>query len=336
MESEEEVSLISKIINRKSIAFLFCALIASLPIFITNDFYLTILIYLGINIILVEGLILLMGYAGQISLGHAALYGVGAYTSAYLSTRLGFSFWLSFLAGGFSAALIAFLLGLPSLKLKGHYLAMATLGFGEIAYIFFNEAAEITGGVNGFIGIPSPRLFSLDFSSPRIYFELVFLVVLLTILLAREIVRGHRGRALKALHSGEVAAESVGINTAQSKLFIFSLSGFLAGLAGSLYAHYTAFISPSSFSLSFSILLVTMAVVGGLKYLSGGVLGALFLTILSEFFRTYQDYSMVLLGITLIIAVIYFPEGLSFLFNRVLNKLGWGENNVASPSGKTE
>lgn len=327
--------MLSRKINKKLIIIFLWALIAFIPIFITNDFYLTILIYLGINVILVEGLILLIGYAGQISLGHAALYGIGAYTSANLSARLGFSFWLAFLISGLFAALIAFLLGLPSLRLKGHYLAMATLGFGEITYIFFNEAAEITGGVNGFISIPSPKLFGFDFSSPRIYFELVLIVVFLSLQLAKKIVRGHQGRALKALHSGEVAAESVGINTAKSKLFIFSLSGFLAGLAGSLYAHYTTFISPSSFSLGFSILLVTMAVVGGLKYLSGGVLGALFLTILSEFFRAYQDYSMVFLGFTLIIAVIYFPEGLSFLFHQVLNKLGWRENDVASPSGKT-
>jgi len=306
--------------NLFSIAFFF--LLAFSPVFISSDFYLTVLIYLGINIILVTGLILLMGYAGQISLGHAALYGVGAYTSAYLSTRLNLSFWLALPLAGLSAALIAFFLGLPSLRLKGHYLAMATLGFGEIAYIFFNEAAGITGGVNGFIGIPSPSLFFLDFSSPRVYYELVLFLVFLSLILAKFIVRGHQGRSLRALHAGEVAAESVGINTALNKLFIFSLSGFLAGLAGSLYAHYTCFISPSSFSLSFSILLVAMAVVGGLKYLSGGVLGALFLTILSEFFRAYQDYSLVLLGLTLIMVVVYFPDGLSFLFNQFLNKSG--------------
>ncbi len=290
------------------------AFILSIPLLTQDSFYLTILIYLGINLILVLGLTLLMGYAGQISLGHAALYGVGAYVSAYLSTKLSISFWLCLFIAAIFGGIAAYFIGLPALRLKGHYLAMATLGFGEIMSVLFAELRDFTGGVSGFLGIPSPTFFGLDLSYPERYFYLTWFWVFAVFLLSLNLAYSQKGRELRALHDSEVAAKAVGINVSRHKIFIFVLSGFFSGLAGSLYAHYTNFISPESFTLTFSIILVTMVVLGGMRHIWGGVMGAVILTVLMEYFRSFQDYSLILSGLLLILLSIFAPEGIFSIF----------------------
>ncbi len=301
-------------VNRRSIANwlgVVCVfgLLAALPLLL-NDFLMTIAVVIGINVIIVFGLSLLMGYAGQISLGHAGLYGLGAYTSAVMSTKLHFNPWVTIVAGALLAGAAAYLIGLPALRLKGHYLAMATLGAGVIMQIMFVELSGLTGGPAGISSIPNLRIGHLILDQTGAYFYVVLVAVAVTLWLSLNVVRSQKGRALRAMHGNELAAASIGVDTARAKLFIFTLSGVFAGLAGGLYAHYLTYISPDSFGTSLSILLVAMVVIGGSQNVVAAGLGAALLTVISEYFRTYQDWSLVFFGLSLVLVMIFAPRGL--------------------------
>lgn len=284
-------------------------LILSWPQLTSNNFYLRISIIVGIYIILVLGLNLLMGYAGQISLGHAAFYGLGAYGSGILTTRYGLSVWLAILLAALATALVAYIIGLPTLRLRGHYLAMATLGFGEILNILFGELNEFTGGMDGLRGIPAPSLAGIPLDTYRTYYFLVWIIVVLLLILAVNIANSRVGRALRAVHGSRIAAEAIGVNTAKYKVQVFVLSAIYASIAGSLYAHLTNFISPESFSLVVSIFLVVMVVVGGMTSIWGAVVGAASLTIFAEYSRGFEDYSHIVYAVVLISVVIFLPQG---------------------------
>ncbi len=284
-------------------------LLGLLPLFL-NDFLLTIAVFIGINVIVVFGLSLLMGYAGQISLGHAGLYGLGAYTSAILSTKLHLNPFLTIIAGAILAGAAAYLIGLPALRLRGHYLAMATLGAGIIIQIFFVEFSGLTGGPIGISSIPPFSIGKFLFDTNISFFYLVLAVVIITLVLALNVVRSQKGRALRAMHQNETAAASIGIDVERQKLFIFILSGVFAGLAGGLYAHYVTYISPDTFGLAMSISLVTMVVIGGSENLMAAALGAVLVTVISEYFRQYQDWSLFFFGATLVLVMIFAPRGL--------------------------
>ncbi len=275
-----------------------------------NDYYFTLLNIIGINTLLVVGLNLLLGYAGQISLGHAAFFGLGAYTTGILTATYGVSPWLALPAGLVVAGVAAFLVGVPALKLKGYYLAMATLGFGIIVSIFFNQAQEWTGGPSGLSGIPSLALFSFPLDSPERLFLLIWPVLGVILLLSANLVDSRLGRSLRALHDSEAAAQSLGVNTSRAKLLIFVWSALYAALAGSLYAHTLNFIAPTSFNFMFSIKLVTMVVVGGMASIWGSLLGAAVLTILPELLTVFHDYEIIIFGAILMVVIIFLPRGL--------------------------
>lgn len=295
--------------------------LACLPL-IADDFILTIAVFVGINVIIVFGLSLLMGYAGQISLGHAGLYGLGAYTSALLSVKLGLPPLLTIFAGAILAGAAAYIIGLPALRLRGHYLAMATLGAGIIIQILFAELSPITGGPGGVSMIPPIKLGRIALDQTWMYFYVVLAAVLLTLWLSLNIIRSQKGRALKAMHQNETAAASIGVDIERQKLFIFTLSGVFAGLAGALFAHYLTYISPDTFGISVSILLVTMVVIGGSENLIAAALGAVLITVVSEYFRQYQDFSMAFFGLTLILVMIFAPRGLFVEVAMLLKKAG--------------
>lgn len=284
-------------------------LLSILPFFL-DDFLLTICIFIGINVIIVFGLSLLMGYAGQISLGHAGLYGLGAYTSAILATKLHANPFFTILAGAVLAGAAAYVIGLPALRLRGHYLAMATLGAGIIIQIFFVEFSTLTGGPIGISSIPAFSLGKFLFDTNMSFYYLVFAVVILTTLVSYNLVRSQKGRALRAMHQNETAAASIGIDVERQKLFIFTLSGVFAGLAGGLYAHFVTYISPDTFGIALSISLVTMVVIGGSENLLAAALGAVLVTVISEYFRQYQDWSLFFFGATLVLVMIFAPRGL--------------------------
>lgn len=263
----------------------------------------------GIYIILAISLNLIVGYAGQVSLGHAAFYGIGAYISALTSLLWHFPFPLAALSAILFAGACGLLLGLPTLRLKEDYLAIVTLGFGVIVDMVFLNL-EITGGPDGLPGIPPPSFLGMSFQSPWQYLLLTLLMVLLTLALTYRLVHSYHGRALKAIRDHEVTAQVMGINTPAYKVAIFTLAAALAGLAGSLYAHYITFINPESFGLHTSILALCMVVLGGMGSLAGAVVGALALTLLPELLREFKAYQDLVYGALLVGLLIWRPQGL--------------------------
>ncbi len=289
---------------------IFLGLLLLAPHLLTNEYYLTVLILSGINAIIVAGLSLLLGYAGQISLGHAAFYGLSAYLSAMASTTWGWPMEASLLLAISVTALIAFLIGIPTLKLSGHYLAMATLGFGVIVYIVFNETVELTGGPSGFTGIPRLKLFGYLFQSDLSYYYLIATVLALVVLVSLNLIHSRVGRALRAIHTSEKAAQVAGIDIAKYKLLVFVLSAVFAAIAGVLYAHYLTFVAPTSFSFMFSVGLITMVVLGGMSSLWGAVAGAFFLTVLPQFLQVFEKFEVLIFGAILVVGMMFMPEGL--------------------------
>jgi branched-chain amino acid transport system permease protein len=289
---------------------IFSILLLGVPLFVTNQYYLGVLVIIAINSIIVLGLDLLIGYTGQISLGHASFYGLGAYITGVLSAHWQ---WPP-LAGLFVVlpvvAVIAWLIGMPTLKLHGHYLAMATLGFGIIVFILFNELGTLTGGPSGLTGIEAMNLFGVTFDTDREWYFLSVTFLLAVLLLSINVVRSRVGRALRAIHGSEAASGVLGVNIARYKVGIFVLSALYAALAGWLYAHYITFISPSSFTFMFSVKLVTMVVIGSLGSLWGAIFGAVLLTSMPEFLYVFHNYETLVFGIILITVMIFMPMGL--------------------------
>lgn len=284
--------------------------ILALPLGLGNSYYLNVLVFVGIYSLITIGLSLLMGYTGQISLGHAAFFGLGAYTSGVLSTKFGVSPWLALLAAIFVTGGIAFLIGAPALKLKGHYLAMATLAFGYIVFIVFNQASSLTGGPSGFGQIPRFRLGNFLLRSDVHYYYLVWTLVIVVLLVSLNIIHSRVGRALRSIHEGELTANIMGVNTAKYKIQVFVLSAVYASLAGSLYAHFITFLNPTPFGFHFSIVLVAMVAVGGMASVWGAMIGAALLTLLPEYLRAFHDYDILIYGSTLLVIMMFLPQGL--------------------------
>jgi len=274
-----------------------------------NEYFISLLVFLGINGIITMGLCLFMGYAGQISLGHAAFYGIGAYSSGILTTKYSIPPVGAFFTGIFLSALIAWLVGKPTLRLRGHYMAVATLGFGEILYIIFNELSPLTGGPSGLSGIPSLEIFGYPLEGAA-YLYLAWGFVLLLLIFSLNVINSRVGRALRAVHGSELAANAMGVEASRYKVQVFVLSAIYASMAGSLYAHFVTFISPSSFSLMFSILLLMMVVVGGAGTIWGALLGATVLTLLPEYLRGLEDFEVLAYGAILMIVLLYMPRGI--------------------------
>ena len=273
--------------------------------------YTDIMVFAGIYCLITIGLSLLMGYAGQISIGHAAFFGIGAYVSAILTVRYGLNPWLCMFIGMIVAAVVAILVGAPSLKLKGHYLAMATLAFGIIIYIIFNEEIEWTGGPDGMSGIPGLSLFGFGFDSVVSYFYLVWSFVFAAFIFTINIIQSGAGRALRAIHSSEPAASAMGVDISRFKIIVFVYSAILASLAGSLYAHYLNFINPSTFDLFFSIKLLIMIALGGMHNIWGAIIGAGLITFMSyEWLHYFEELEVIVYGAILLIITIFFPNGL--------------------------
>lgn len=307
---------------------LFAVLILFLPMGFKEGYLLNVFVFVGIHTLLAVALNLLLGYAGQISLGHAAFFGLGAYASGILTATYGMNSWLAMAVVAVCVGLLAFLIGFPILKLKGHYLAMATLGFGIIVYIVFNEAVDLTGGPSGFPGIPNLSVGEFYFDSDFKNYYLIWGITLITILLSVNLVNSRIGRGLRAIHDSEVAARVMGINVRFLKVQIFALSALISSIAGSLYAHTMTFVSPTSFGFNFSVELLTMVIIGGLGSIYGSFLGAALLTLLPEMLRTFQDYDIIVYGCLLIFMTMFMPGGLvrgiPALFGRIFMRAGSG------------
>uniref|UniRef100_A0A7C3SKX2 Branched-chain amino acid ABC transporter permease n=1 Tax=Desulfobacca acetoxidans TaxID=60893 RepID=A0A7C3SKX2_9BACT len=272
-------------------------------------YFLHLAILAGIYIILTLSLNLIIGYAGQVSLGHAAFYGIGAYGSTLAVLYGGLPFPLALGLAVLLAAVCGLALGLPTLRLKEDYLAIVTLGFGVIVDLVLLNL-EITGGPDGIMGIPAPEFFGMSFRAKPLYLILVAVMVLITLGLTYRLVNSYHGRALRAIRDHEVTAQVMGINTPAYKIAVFTLAAGLAGLAGSLYAHYITFINPETFGLHTSILILSMVILGGMGSITGSVAGAVILTVIPELFRQFHDYQDLAYGALLIALLIWRPQGL--------------------------
>lgn len=293
--------------------------LALLPVFVKNNYILTILIFVGQFTMLTVGLSLLMGYAGQISLGQATFFGIGAYTTGILGTRFGVSPWLSLLAGVLLSAGVAYSIGILIFRLRGHYLAMATLGMNVILYLMLSQEVEWTGGPSGFRGVPDLTLGPLTLTNDVHYYYVMWFFALIVIGLSLNIVNSRVGRAMRALHASEVAAEAVAIDTSAFKYKVFALSAAYGGLAGGLHATYLGFMSPSSFGIEVSIEIVVMAVVGGLASVWGALFGAGAVMAIEQYLGTAikaiipnasGEHEIIAFGIILMLIMIFMPEGL--------------------------
>ncbi len=291
--------------------FIFAVAVAVLPVMMPDNYFVTVVgVTIGLHIILAVSLNLFMGFAGQISLGHAAFFGVGAYSSAILTTRYGLNAWLAMAIGLVVVAILANLISRPILKLKGHYLAMATLGFGIIINIIMVQEVDWTGGPDGMSGVPVLSLFGWEIDSDLKWYAVVAVVMLACVLISLNIISSRAGRALQAVHGSEIAAQTMGVDTARVKSQVFVVSALMASLAGSLFAHQQAFVSPDSFSFFFSIELVVMVVLGGMGSTFGAVFGAIILTLLPELLVVFEDYEVLIFGAILMVIMIFLPQGL--------------------------
>lgn len=285
------------------------AVLAALPLAMANPYLYDVAIRIALNAIVVIALNLLVGYTGQISLGHAGFLGIGAYASGILTSQFGWPPLLALLAGACAAGALAFVVARPILKLKGHYLAMATLGLGIIIAIVITNETKYTGGPDG-ISVPALGWAGRELAGEKAWYALVSVLLVLTAWLALNLVDSPPGRALQAIHGSEVAAQVVGVRTTQVKVRIFVVSAVIASIAGSLSAHYVAFVTPGIAGFFHSIELVTMVVVGGMASVFGSIVGAAILTTLPQVLSTFEGWETVVFGAILMATMIFLPKGI--------------------------
>jgi branched-chain amino acid transport system permease protein len=285
------------------------ASIALLPLALTNNYFYEVAILVGLNAIVCVGLNLLIGYAGQISLGHAGFFGLGAYGSAILTGRFGWPPLAALPVATLAVALLAYLIGRPILRLRGHYLAMATLGMGVIVSIVVATEDRWTGGPDG-MPVPPLAIFGATLTGEGPWYWLVGALLAAAVWLSLNLIDSPAGRALRALSGSEIAAEVSGIDSARQKVQVFVISAVFAAIAGALTAHYSGFITPSKATFFHSIELVTMVVLGGMASTFGAVLGAAVLTTLPQLLTAFKEYEMVVLGAIMMGTMIFMPKGL--------------------------
>ncbi len=286
-----------------------------------------ILIFVGIYVILAVSLDLLMGYAGQISVGHAAFFAVGAYVSGILTARYAVPPLLAMICGMILSAALAWAMGRPVLALKEYYLAMATLALNEIVVTLIVGWQGLTGGASGLRDIPSFRLPWISFDNHVSYYYFVWTVVVLVVLCCLAVARSPFGRTLLAIHSDETAAKTFGIDCAKYKVRVYVLSAVFASVAGSLFAHYMGFLAPDDFGVNTSINLLVMLFLGGTGTIYGPALGAVFLKLLPEVTYQFQDYEMLMNGLILIVVLVFMPKGLFGILTNIGTRILAGRSN---------
>ena len=298
---------------------LLIAFVLLIPLFAGN-YWTYNLTLAAIYAIVALGLNILTGYTGQISLGHAAFYAIGAYTVGFLTTTLGWSFWIALPLAGVISAVVGLVVAVPALRLSGLYLAMATMGFGFIVEQIIVQWTSVTGGANG-LSVHRPSLFGLALKSDQSYYYLAVIVLIFFTLVAKNFTRTPLGRALVAVRDSEVAAQTMGIPPAKIKIQAFSISAFYTGVAGGLFAPLINFIGPDNFNIMESINFIVMIIVGGAASIHGSIFGALFITLLSEFIRIGKDFlpevvvgkvgfQTAVYGVILMAFILFEPHGL--------------------------
>lgn len=301
-----------------------------LPLIIQERYFLHVLVMSGIYVILSLSWNLLAGFTGQLNLGHAAFFGIGAYTSALLAMKAGVSPWIGLFLGGLTAAWFGFLLGIPSLRLAGPYLAITTIGFSEILRLVATNWVTLTRGSLGLSGIPllDPvhiGAMTFRFYSEAEYYYVVLASVAFALFCIKRLTRSPFGYSIQSLRDDEVGAQSIGINTSAFKLATFTISAFFAGFAGALFAHFARLVSPETMSLHLTFDVLTMALFGGIGTIPGPILGAVTLTFVSEWLRFLEDtlktdIRLVVYGLVLILTVLFMRQGLYGVLHTVFWK----------------
>jgi branched-chain amino acid transport system permease protein len=288
---------------------LLAVIIAVAPIGFTNSYFYDVGVNAMFNAIVCVGLNLLIGYAGQISLGHAGFFALGAYGSAIMTTAYGVPPIGAMLISALVVGLLAFVVGRPILKLKGHYLAMATLGIGIIIHIVLKTESKITGGPDG-MSLDNFSMLGFTIMGDRMWYWVAGVLLILSAWLALNLIDSPVGRALRAVHGSEVGAEVVGVDTSSYKVLVFVVSAVFASLVGSLFAHKNGFITPDIGSFFGSVHLVTMVVLGGMASVFGSVVGAVILTLLPQVLAAVEQYEAMILGAIMMGTMIFMPKGL--------------------------
>lgn len=289
---------------------LLAALISVLPWVLGSQYLIRIVIMIGVYTVLALSLNLVTGYTGQVSLGHAAFFAIGAYTSALLSTKAGLGFFVTAPLGALLAGIAGFALGLPTLRLTGSYLSITTMGFAEVVRMILLNWESVTNGPLGVQRIPRPKLFGtpLTLANGGMYYLAVAMVALTTWCVGA-IVRSRTGRALQAIRDDELAATMMGVRTTRYKVLAFAIAAFFAGLAGAFYAHLVGYIDPNTFTFDTSIVILSIVILGGMGTMAGPFLGSALLISFPEILRFMKDFRFVVYGIVLVLMMHFRPQG---------------------------
>lgn len=306
-------------------------LIAALLVpLVLSDYNLRVMVLAVQVAIAVIGLCIAFGWAGLIQLGQAAFVGVGAYTSAILAVRLGMSFWLSMPLAMAMSALIALVIAVPMLRLRGHYLALATVGLNVTAEIVAKNWVPVTGGNDGISGIPGISLFGREVQGDAGYYYLSLGFLVLVALFATVLRRSRYGRAMIAVRDDEIACGTSSVPVVGTKVLAFVLASALAGLSGALYAHYAHYIAPADFDLARSVIILVMLIAGGEMSIAGSIIGAVIMSFAPEWLRFVGDAYMAVFGVCVLLVLVFMPEGIAGR----LRKLGRRRNAAATESKK--
>lgn len=291
-------------------------LIAALIGLRTQQYLLTLLNFVCMYMISVSGLDILFGYSGQISLGHAAFYAAGAYTTALLTTKLGSPVWLSILAACLVSLVLGIIVALPASKLIHHFLALLTIAVGQLVYILLSRAS-FTNAMTGIRSIPNISIFGFELKSK--YQFLIFMLVMVTffLIIKQRIIHSRVGRAFQAIRENPVAANGIGINVQKYKIMAFAISAVFTGFAGAMYAHFVGFISPETFMSAQSVMFMTMLLFGGMGSFSGPLIGAAIVTFLNESLQALGSYRMMVYGAFILAVLLFLPHGISGLVDIV-------------------
>ncbi len=312
-------------------------LLAVVPLVDPNSYRISVWTFIVINLIVVLGLDLLLGFCGQLSLGHGVFVSVGAYVSAFLTTKSGWSGWAALPVGMAVAGATALLIAVPAMRLRGYYLAMATLGFPVVFDAFIRNWSDFTGGSSGIFSVPRLSLGRYTLKDQVPYFFLVLAILGGVTFLVSQIANSRFGLSLRAIHRDETAAQARGIDVYGTKIAVFVLSAVLAALSGSLYVHYVGFVSPQTFGIYYSIMLVVMLVVGGAGRIWGGMVGTIILMWLPELLRATSTWEPIIFGAVLALIMVFSPAGIAGLWKRRPSTTADpGLENAGAPSSSCE
>ncbi len=310
-------------IEKKHIILLIVLFIALLivPQFISNDYYILIFNRIFINAIVVLGLNFITGLTGQMNLGMAGIFALGAYSSALVSRNLNTSPWIGMIAAILIGLIIGRTLGYPSLRVKGVYLSLTTIGFAEVVRMLISNLTNFTGGTQGIRNIKPYRIFGFEFNTQIRMYYLFFICLVIALFIAWRIVNSKWGRVFKSLRDNVEAVEMSGVNIAEIKIKAFTACAIYGSIAGALYAHFMGYINPSTFSIDFSTNFVIMLVIGGLGSVFGNIIGAAIVTVLPELLKFLGDYYLITFSVIVLIGAIFFPRGWVVLFLDIVKKI---------------